>query len=255
MSEEEIIEATSLDAFLGGKISLFQPKDGYRVNTDSILLAAAIGATKGQKILELGCGVGAVLFSLMSRVNGLNAVGIESQKKYASLASRNAIYNGFRADIVTCDITEMPSNYKNLQYDHVVLNPPFFSLGRSMRIKSFDKDIAKREINISLDDWIEIAIKRCRANGEIVLIHQVERLPQILRSLDKKFGDIKILPISSFCDEDAKRIIVKGKKGSASPFKILPSFVLHKSSKLHNSTKNYTDRAEGVLRKGDAIKW
>ena len=88
------------DAFLDGKISLFQPLNGYRANSDSILLAAAVDAKKGQSILELGCGVGAVLFSLMSRVDALKVVGIEIQRKYAQLAVRNAEYNGFEADIL-----------------------------------------------------------------------------------------------------------------------------------------------------------
>ena len=86
MIENESSESNSLDEFIGGKISLFQPLNGYRVNTDSILLAAAIDAKKGQRVLELGCGVGAVLFALMSRIDGLDVVGIEVQKKYAQLA-------------------------------------------------------------------------------------------------------------------------------------------------------------------------
>ena len=100
MTKNNYFENNSLDQFIGGKISLYQPKNGYRANVESILLGAAIHAKKGQNILELGCGVGAVLCSLMCRIEGLNVVGIESQKRYATLAARNIAYNGFTGKIL-----------------------------------------------------------------------------------------------------------------------------------------------------------
>lgn len=245
----------SLNAFLGGKISLFQPIDGYRANTDSILLAAAVEAKPGQSILELGCGVGTVLFSLMARVPGLKVVGIEVQKRYAMLASRNAVYNGFDATILECDLSSIPSAAKNLQYDYVILNPPFYSSGGSMRIAQEDKDIAKRELKTSLDVWLDVAVKRCCVNGHVVMIHQAEKLGQILKRIDGLMGDIRILPISSFKDKNANRVIVKGKKGSRSPMQILPPLLIHEICKPKNNGKNYSPEAEGILRGGQAIKW
>ena len=255
MSGEENLEQCSLDAFVGGKISLFQPLNGYRANVDSILLAAAVNAKEGESVLELGCGVGAVMLSLMSRINGLNVVGIECQKQYAKLAIRNAAYNGFKAEIIDCDILSIPIAYKNLNYNHVILNPPFFSSGSSMRILESDKDTAKRELNHSLEQWLDLAIKRCSVKGEVVIIHQAARLGQIITIIEKRLGDIKILPISSFSGQHANRVIVKGKKGSLAPLKLLTPLVMHKDSSMETSGTNYTENAEGILRKGDGMNW
>ena len=57
------------DTFLGGKLSLFQPKKGFRAGLDSVLLAASINAKSGDKIFEIGAGVGVVSFCLMQRVS------------------------------------------------------------------------------------------------------------------------------------------------------------------------------------------
>ena len=243
------------DAFLDGKISLFQPLNGYRANSDSILLAAAVDAKKGQSILELGCGVGAVLFSLMSRVDALKVVGIEIQRKYAQLAVRNAEYNGFEADILECDITEVPHAYKQINYNHVVLNPPFFNQNSSVKSGQLDKDFSKRESGISLSAWLNVAIKRCAPKGDVVIMHRATRLPEILKSFDGRLGDIKILPISSFEGTPATRIIIKGKKGSASPLNILAPFVLHEVKGEDRLAKTYTVAAERILRKGHALEW
>jgi tRNA1Val (adenine37-N6)-methyltransferase len=255
MNENNNLENNSLNKFLGGQVSLFQPIDGYRANTDSILLAAAVEASPGQSILELGCGVGTVLFSLMARIPDLRVVGVEIQKRYAELATRNAEYNGFKATILDCDLASIPTTFKNLKYDHVILNPPFYYPNGSMRLAKDDKNLAKRELNLSLDDWLAVAVKRCSANGQIVLIQQTARLGQILKCIDSNVGNIKILPISSFKGNSAKRVIVKGKKGSRSPMQILPPLHMHKPGKSDNSRKDYTIEAEEILRDGHAINW
>ena len=255
MKEKKEVDKNSLNAFLGGKINLFQPINGYRANMDSILLAAAIEAKAGQSILELGCGVGAVLFSLMARVEDLKVVGIEIQKRYAKLAALNAEHNGFKATILECNVNAIPSTAKNLKYDYVILNPPFYSVSSSMQLTQEEKNIAKRELNTPLDDWLDVAVKRCSANGNIVLIHQAEKLGQILKRIDSVIGNIKILPISSFKGKNANRVIVKGKKGSRSPMQLLPPLLIHEACNLDNSKRNYTREVEGILRDGKAINW
>jgi tRNA1(Val) A37 N6-methylase TrmN6 len=41
------------DAFLGGRIHLWQPRAGYRAGIDPVLLAACVPARSGQNVLEL----------------------------------------------------------------------------------------------------------------------------------------------------------------------------------------------------------
>ena len=48
----------STDAFLGGKLRILQPRDGYRAGIDPVLLAASIPARAGDRVLDLGCGAG-----------------------------------------------------------------------------------------------------------------------------------------------------------------------------------------------------
>ena len=43
------------DAFLDGRLRLWQPRTGYRAATDPVLLAAFVPARAGQRVLELGC--------------------------------------------------------------------------------------------------------------------------------------------------------------------------------------------------------
>ena len=65
------------NSFLDVKLTIFQPNKGFRAGRDSVLLAASVNAQSGEKVLEIGAGVGTVLFCLMNRIPGLESTGIE----------------------------------------------------------------------------------------------------------------------------------------------------------------------------------
>src|SRR3954471_16991492 len=81
---------TTLDAVLGGRLTLRQPKRGHRVGDDAILLAAATQAEPGEHAIELGAGVGAAGLALAQRVPGLNVTLVEIDAALAALARENA---------------------------------------------------------------------------------------------------------------------------------------------------------------------
>ena len=255
MNDKKSLLGTSLDSFLGGKVSLYQPIGGYRANVDSVFLASSIVAKKGQTVLELGCGVGTVSICLMSRVPELKVVGIEVQKRYADLAKWNFKINGFKADILESCISQIPLEHKALKYDHVVLNPPYHMLQKSKKIKNKEKAISKNEFDLALDDWLNIAITRCAVRGKIVIIHKAERLSQILKIFDSRVGGIQIRPIISKKGEIAKRILVRGEKGSRAPLEILAPFQVHEIENSDGFDMKYTCRAERILRHGKDLNW
>ena len=99
----------SRDAFLCGRLQLWQPIKGYRAATDPVLLAAACPAKSGQSVLDLGCGAGAAALCLAHRVPGLTLYGLELQEDYAALARRNAAENGIPFHVETGNLATIPA--------------------------------------------------------------------------------------------------------------------------------------------------
>src|SRR5262249_39164489 len=62
------------DAVLGGKLRLKQPSAGHRIGHDAILLAAACPARAGERVVDLGAGVGAAGRARAGRVGGVKVV-------------------------------------------------------------------------------------------------------------------------------------------------------------------------------------
>jgi len=77
------------DALMGGRVRLRQPRDGYRAGMDAALLAAACDAQGGERVLEAGCGAGAVLLMAAVRRPGARFQGVERDSAALELAIGN----------------------------------------------------------------------------------------------------------------------------------------------------------------------
>src|SRR5256884_857378 len=82
------------DAMLGGRLRLKQPKRGHRVGHDAILLAAACPARAGERVVDLGAGVGAAGLALARPGEGTEGALVEVDPLLAELAAQNAQLNG-----------------------------------------------------------------------------------------------------------------------------------------------------------------
>src|ERR1700761_7108156 len=93
--------------FLGGRLSLIQPKKGYRAGMDAALLAAACDAGPGQRVIEAGCGAGAALLSAAMRRPEASFTGIERDAEALALCQENIAANGLsgRVEALPGDVT------------------------------------------------------------------------------------------------------------------------------------------------------
>ncbi len=237
------------DSFLGGKLSLFQPKNGFRAGLDSVLLAASVNAKSGEKVLEVGSGVGTVLFCLMNRISCLQATGIEIMKEYHSLSLKNAKRNKINANLILGDF----STYTKLNeeiFDQIFFNPPYYPVGNYKTSGNKLLEIANIEYPEILKKMLNFALKRCKPYGYITLIHRPARISDILSILKNGAGNIKILPIVSSNSKVASRIIIRARKSAKGETKLLNPIFLYKESK-----KQYTSEIQKILRNGHGLNF
>ena len=235
------------DAFLCGKLHLWQPKQGYRAATDAVLLAAACPAKAGESVLDLGCGVGAASLCLASRVTGLMQSGLELQEDYAALARQNAAENGVALNVVVGDLTDMPAALR-VGFDHVIANPPWYPRAGSPSPIA-GRDTALRA-ELPLADWVAAASKRLEPGGWLTMIFGTDGLPEVLSALAPRLGSAVVLPLAAREGRPALRVILRARKGGRAAFRLLAPLVTHQGAAHDGDRESYTPRANAVLRDG-----
>ncbi len=248
-------EATeTCDAFLGGRVQLYQPADGYRAGVDPVLLAAATPAQPGQTVLELGCGAGAASLCLHARVTGLSLTGVEMQPLYADLARRNAVLNGADMRVVDADLRHLPSDIKARGFDHVIANPPYYDRARSTSSINAGRDMALAG-DTPLSDWIDVAAKRLAPKGYLTMIQKADRLPDILTPLMVRLGSVRVRAIQPRVGRLAELVIVQARKGGRAAFVMEPPLILHEGERHLRDGESYTAQVLTILREGGDLPW
>lgn len=236
------------DDFLGGRVKLYQTKSGYRATSDAVLLAAAVDARKGDKILDAGCGTGAVSLCLHSRRPDTFITGIDIQDGMISLMRRNVAFNQKEdfIGVVKADVCDRKNGVPRGAFDWVVTNPPFIQ--EDQISPNAVKDTAHRQSATDLKDWIGACLKYLKPAGRFAMINRADRLPEILSLLYGALGGLEIVPVFTKQGEPAKRVIVTGRKSSKSPA------VLRAGIVLNTAQGERTAFAEAVMRAGLSIR-
>jgi tRNA1(Val) A37 N6-methylase TrmN6 len=226
------------DGLLGGKVRLRQPRHGYRAAIDPVLLAAAVDAHPGQRVLDLGTGAGAAALCLMARIDGLSVVGLELDAETAELARQNAGLNGRAGFAVRSgDVRAPPADLRG--FDHAIANPPYLEPGRA----DPSPDAGRRRSNVDeagLDAWIDAAMRAAAPSGIVTVIQRADRLADLLAALGNR-GALTVVPIWPRAGEAATRVIVRAQLGRRTALRLLPGLVLHEGQR-------YSAAADAVLR-------
>jgi len=238
----------TLDSFLGGRIKLIQPLDGYRAGIDPIFLAAAIHPKPDEKILDVGAGVGTASISLAVRCPHAQIVGLEVQSDLAQLALTNIQANHVneRVQMINGDLLSPPAFLKSSSFDQVMTNPPYYEYDRTQSSPVPGKAQANTE-TVDLGKWIKASLKLLKPKGVFTMIHRVERLSEILHHLGNRVGDLVLYPLWPGLNKPARRVIIQGRKNIGGDLRLAQGII------LHGGAEKYTPEAEAVLRHAKAL--
>ena len=233
---------------LGGRIKLLQPSTGYRAAMDAVLLASAIPASCGERIMDLGSGAGAASICLASRIAGCQIEGADVQPHLVSLAKKNIVLNGFESRIrfFVADVAKLGNSF-GACFDHVMVNPPYLQASRAQPTNT--PDPARIEVGIGLEEWVTAANSVIKDFGTMTFIHRADRVDELLARIRLVAGDIRLAPIWPGPGKEAKRVIVSARKGHRGPLKFSSGLI------LHDTDGQYTEVAFRILHKGDALEF
>ncbi len=248
------LDGDSRDLFLGGKVVLWQPRRGYRAGLDPVLLAASVTARAGERVLDLGCGAGAAILCLGARLAGLDLHGLELQADYAALARRNAAESGIALTVHDGDVARVPVALRAQRFDHVMMNPPYFTRARGTAAEDTGREKALGE-QVPLATWVDAAARRLVPGGWFWVVQRTERLPDLIAAMDARLGGVTVLPLAARAGRDADLVLLRARKGDRGPFRLCAPRVLHSGAAHVQGVPDFAPDIAAVLRDGAGLDW
>lgn len=246
----------SCDAWLGGRLTLLQPKHGNRAGTDAALLAAAADFAEG-RLADVGAGVGSVALAVLRRRPRVSADLVEIDADLAALAGENAQRNGMagRARILGLDVRDAlarrAAGLTDGEAEAVVTNPPFFDAGAVLaspdRLRARAHVFGSETGPAPLISWMRACFAILRPGGCFVMIHRPEALAAILAAAENRLGALALLPVQPRAGACAHRLLVSGVKGSKAPLRIASGLVLHEADGRLTAQADAIHRGEALL--------
>ncbi len=252
LNDRQLPYGETSDAFHRGAFHLIQPAlKGHRSGIDAMILAAAVPDDCSGDVADLGAGAGAAGLAVAARCSHAKVTLIERSpdmllyaEKSCTLAQNahlRARLAWLQADVTMAGPARHAAGLSDNSFDFVIMNPPFNSPQDRAT-----PDALKAQAHVMhegmFESWIRTASGILRPRGQIAIIARPASLSEILAPLERRFGQITILPIHARPEEPAIRVVITGIKGSRAPVFLAPALILHKSS-----GHEFTTRAESVI--------
>jgi tRNA1(Val) A37 N6-methylase TrmN6 len=240
------------DAFLGGQLRLRQPRSGHRAGHDAMLLAAATPARSGDRVVDLGAGVGAAGLAVAKRVAGVKLSLVEIDAALADLARGNAASNAIAAEVIVLDVTSAAGAFAAAgltldSVDVVLMNPPFNDPARHRASPDKAREIAHLATAATLEGWIHAGRRILKSGGVLSLIWRADGLAEVLAALGRGFGSLEILPVHADAATPAIRMLIRAIKGGRAPTRMLPALLLNDESGVPNKQVREVLAGKGIL--------
>ncbi|HBJ19470.1 MAG TPA: SAM-dependent methyltransferase [Clostridiales bacterium] len=209
------------------RLTLIQKTDGITFGTDALLLAGYIGKgyTKG---LELGSGSGILSLLLLTRGKVQTVTALEIQEDYADLTAKNAEINGLsdRLSPRLCDVRDfIPA--QNESYDLVFTNPPYMKRGTGYENPAERKNIARREIHGTIDDFLSAAGRALNYGGTFAAVYRPERLAPLFAAMRTAGIEPKRATfVHADATAPASLVLVEGRRGGGEGLYLTPPLLL-----------------------------
>jgi len=219
-------------------LKIIQASDSYRFSVDSILLINFIKLKNYEKIVDLGTGSGIIPLPLFGKRKGLSIYGIEIQKDLADMARRSVELNELQNNITIIqeDFRNLKNIFKNQQFDVVVSNPPYISLGHGKVNPSSSRAIARHEIKGDLEDIISVSNYLLKNKGRIYLIYRSVKLIKLIIALKKYGFEPKIIKfIHPRPGENANLVLLEGIKSGKEELKIEDPIFIYSNKKMETN--------------------
>lgn len=160
----------------------------YAPAEDSLLLLSAINVSKGQRVLEMGCGTGIIALHCAKAGGRVTAVDVSLDA--VECAKKNSKLNNIDLEIFQSDLFGSIRG----KFDVIIFNPPYLSSHDSEKLAREDVlpligGEGGHEVSVR---FLEQASEHLNPGGDILLLTSSESQDKVLEAASNRFS-VKIV--------------------------------------------------------------
>ena len=199
---------------------LFQYENGYRYNSDSLILYDFIAKLNPKgNILDIGSGSGIVGLLVKRDFPTISLTQIDIQSLHVKLTCKSAKLNKLDSKVLHVDIREHKFEEK---FDFIVTNPPFYHEG-SQKSEDIALNISRYSELLPFNELCQGVSTNLKPRGSFIFCYDAKQLDFLMSTLlQNKFKVNHIRFVHTKKDKDASLVLIHAKKSSKSLCKILP---------------------------------
>lgn len=210
---------------------IYQDNDCFSFSLDSVMLANFVTIRlRDKSIVDLGCGNG-VIPLIMSLRTDKKIIGVEIQERLAAMAKKSIEYNKLddQIKIINQNMKVFSDSEYFESFDLVTCNPPYFKVNdKNYFNESYEKMIARHEVEINLSELLIVARKLLKNNGNFAIVHRPERLMEILLEFRKNHIEPKRVQfVYENITKGSTLVLVEGQKNGKEGLKIENPIVMY----------------------------
>lgn len=223
--------------YIDKPLYLYQYIDGYRYNSDSLLLYDFISdfSPKG-KVLDVGSGSGILGLLVKRDFRDIELSQIDIQKEHYALTCKNADYNNLSSKTICASFIE--HNFES-NFDMVISNPPFYHKG-TQKSENKSLEISRHSDSLPFEDFAKKVSLIIKERGSFVFCYDAKQIDTLMSTLLKyklKVNDIRFVHTKK--DKEATLVLIHAKKSSKTLCKIIPPLYMNSEEveRIYNKTK------------------
>lgn len=217
-------EGEGLDRMGFSDLCLIQDPRQFCYGIDAVLLAVftAQHSRRMGKMMEMGCGNGAVSLIVSHKLPKRQITAVECQAGAADLARRNVQLNGLdnRISVWETDILDLDAGS---EFDVIFSNPPYVSRKESMMNANHSMRIARHETSATLQDFLQQGKHCLKSRGELFLVHRINRLAELIELACAEKLEPKLLQtVSPGPGREPNLVLIKLVRDGGRDLRVLP---------------------------------
>lgn len=208
-------------------LELLQDDRYFKLGQDSVLLSAFARIPRRARVLDLGCGTGAL--SLLCWRPDLTITGLELQTGPAALFTQSILRNRLQnISVIQGDLRDIRSLIPHGAMRYVLCNPPYFTADAGRCAADAAHQTARQDGCADLEAIVRAIAWALPTGGQCALVFRPERLCPLLAALQAHgFTPKRMRFVHESAGHAPSAVLVSAKRGAAHGLIVEPPLLVH----------------------------